>query len=169
MTGRVAAVHTAPESGAPMEARDSVEAVSGRGLRGDRYFLDRGTYSQSSRDVSREISLIERETLDAVERDYGIPVGADEHRRNLTTAGVGCNRLVGVRFRVGDAVCEGVELCEPCSYLERHLAREGVRDALVHRGGLRARIVSGGAIEQGDPIKVVGDAPDAARSRLGDA
>jgi len=169
MTGRVEAVHTAPESGAPMEERDGVEAVSGRGLRDDRYFLDRGTYSQSSRDVSREVSLIERETLDAVERDYGIPVGADEHRRNLTTAGVGLNRLVGARFRVGDAVCEGVELCEPCSYLERHLAREGIRDALVHRGGLRARIVSDGTIERGDAIAVVGDARDAARSRLDDA
>ncbi|GAB3693386.1 MOSC domain-containing protein [Halorubrum pallidum] len=169
MTGRIEAVHTAPEAGAPMEERDRAEAVSGRGLRGDRYFLERGTYSESARDVSRELSLIERETLDAVERDYGISVGADEHRRNLTTADVGLNRLVGTRFRVGEAVCEGVELCEPCSYLERHLAREGIHDALVHRGGLRARIVSDGTIERGDSIAVVGDAPDAARSRLDDS
>jgi len=169
MTGRVEAIHTAPESGAPMDARERVDAVSGRGLRGDRYFTERGTYSQSSRDVSRELSLIERETLDAVERDYGIPVGADEHRRNLTTADIGLNRLVGARFRVGDAVCEGVELCEPCSYLERHLAREGVRDALVHRGGLRARIVSDGTIERGDTVEVVGAAPEATRARRDDA
>ncbi|MFD1571939.1 MOSC domain-containing protein [Halorubrum laminariae] len=169
MTGRIEAIHVAPDSGEPMEARDRVEAVSGRGVRGDRYFLDRGTYSQSARDVSRELSLIERETLEAVERDYGISVGANEHRRNLTTAGIGLNRLVGVRFRVGEAVCEGVELCEPCSYLERHLEREGVRDALVHRGGLRARIVSDGTIETGASISIEGDAPDAARARLDDA
>lgn len=169
MTGRIEAIHIAPDAGAPMGERDRVEAVSGRGLRGDRYFLERGTYSQSARDVSRELSLIERETLDAVERDYGIPVGADEHRRNLTTAAIGLNRLVGTRFRVGGVVCEGVELCEPCSYLERHLAREGVRDALVHRGGLRARIVSDGTIEPGDAIAIVGGAPDAARSRRDDA
>lgn len=152
-----------------MEERDRVEAVSGRGLRGDRYFLEDGTYSQSARDVSRELSLMERETLEAVERDYGVDVGPDEHRRNLTTADIGLNRLVGTRFRVGEAVCEGVELCEPCSYLERLLDREGVHDALVHRGGLRARIVSDGAIEPDDPIEVVGDAPDAARSRLDDS
>ncbi|MDZ5812041.1 MOSC domain-containing protein [Halorubrum sp. AD140] len=169
MTGRIEAVHVATEAGAPMEERERVEAVSGRGLRGDRYFLDRGTYSQSARDVSRELSLIEAETLDAVERDYGIAVGPDEHRRNLTTRGVGLNRLVGTRFRVGDAVCEGVELCEPCSYLESLLDREGLHDALVHRGGLRASIVEDGAIETGDSVLILGDAPDAARSRLEDA
>jgi hypothetical protein len=169
MTGRIEAIHVAPEAGAPMEERDRVEAISGRGLRGDRYFLDRGTYSQSARDVSRELSLIEAETLDAVERDYGIAVGPDEHRRNLTTRGIGLNRLVGTRFRVGDATCEGVELCEPCSYLESLLEREGLHDALVHRGGLRARIVEDGAIDVGAPIRILGDAPDAARSRLEDS
>jgi len=169
MTGRIETIHVAAESGAPMQERDRVEAVSGRGLRGDRYFLDSGTYSQSARDVSRELSLIEGETLDAVERDYGIAVGPDEHRRNLTTRGLGLNRLVETRFRVGDAICEGVELCEPCSYLERLLEREGVRDALVHRGGLRARIVEDGAIEAGAPIRILGDAGDAARSRRGDS
>lgn len=169
MTGRIEAIHVAAESGEPMEERDRVEAVSGRGLRGDRYFLKRGTYSRSARDVSRELSLIEGETLDAVERDYGIEVGPDEHRRNLTTRDVGLNRLVGARFRVGEATCEGVELCEPCSYLESLLEREGVRDALVHRGGLRARIVEDGAIEAGASVRILGDAPDAARSRLDDS
>ena len=156
MTGRIEAIHVAPEAGAPMEERDRVEAISGRGLRGDRYFLDRGTYSQSARDVSRELSLIEAETLDAVERDYGIAVGPDEHRRNLTTRGIGLNRLVGTRFRVGDVVLEGDELCEPCDYLERKLEQEGVQDALVHRGGLRCAVVDGGEIAVGDDV-----APDA--------
>lgn len=170
MAGQVEAIHVAPEAAAEMEPRDSAEAVAGKGLRGDRYYEGTGTYSQSSRDVTRELSLIEAEALDGVERDYGIPVGADEHRRNLTTRGIGLNRLVGMRFRVGEVVCEGVELCEPCSYLERHLEREGVHDALVHRGGIRARIVDGGTIEPGDDVTVVEDvdASDAARSRLQD-
>jgi MOSC domain-containing protein YiiM len=168
MAGRIESIHVAPEAGADMEPRDRVEAVSGRGLRGDRYFEGAGTYSGSARDVSRELSLIEGETLAAVERDYGVSISPNEHRRNLTTGGVGLNRLVGARFRVGEATCEGVELCEPCSYLESLLDREGVHDALVHRGGLRARIVSDGVVEPGAPVGVVGDAEDAARSRLAD-
>lgn len=168
MTGRVEAIHVSPESAAEMESRDSVEAVAGRGLRGDRYFEGTGTYSQSARDVCRELSLIEGETLDAVERDYGISIEPDEHRRNLTTRDVGLNRLVGARFRVGEATCEGVELCEPCSYLESLVERDGLHDALIHRGGIRARIVSDGIVEPGAPIDVVGDAPDAVRPRLQD-
>ncbi len=168
MTGQVEAIHIATESAADMESKDTVEAVSGGGLRGDRYFNGSGTYSQSSRDVNRELSLIEGEALDAAERDYDVSVGPDEHRRNLTTRDIGLNRLVGKRFRIGDAICEGVELCEPCSYLESFLEREGLYDALVHRGGIRARIVSDGVIETGAPISILGDAEDAARSKLED-
>lgn len=168
MNGQIDTIHIAPESGADMESRDSIEAISGQGLRGDRYFSGTGTYSQSARDVNRELSLIESEALDAVERDYGVSVGPDEHRRNLTTRDIGLNRLVGKRFRIGEAVCEGVELCEPCSYLESLLEREGVQDALIHRGGIRARIVSDGVIETGASISVLGDAEDAVRSKLKD-
>lgn len=147
--GTVHAIHIAPAQGAPVEARRSVVAEAGRGLRGDRYFDDAGSFAD--RDGS-DLTLIEREVLAAVERDHGIDLEPGAHRRNVTTAGVALNHLVGERFRVGDTVCVGEELCEPCSYLERHLEREGVREALVHRGGLRARIVEGGSIAVGDAV-----------------
>lgn len=152
MSGRVHAIHVAPESGASVERVERAEAIARRGLRGDRYFLDEGTFAD--RDGS-DVTLIEREALAAVERDYDVALEPGAHRRNVTTEGIGLNHLIDRRFRVGEAVCEGRELCEPCSYLERHLEREGVRKALVHRGGLRARIVEGGSIEPGDPIELV--------------
>ncbi|WP_254823582.1 MOSC domain-containing protein [Haloglomus halophilum] len=147
--GIVRAIHVAPESGAPVESRDAVMAAADAGLRGDRYFDETGTFA--SREGS-DLTLIEREALDAVEADYDIALEPGIHRRNVTTEGIALNHLVGERFRVGDAVCVGVELCEPCSYLERHLEREGVREALVHRGGLRARIVTGGTVAVGDAV-----------------
>jgi MOSC domain-containing protein YiiM len=100
-----------------------------------------------------DLTLIEREALAAVERDYDVGLAPGAHRRNVTCEGVPLNHLVGERFRVGEAVCVGTELCEPCSYLERHLEERGVREALVHRGGLRCRVVEGGRIERGDPIR----------------
>ncbi|WP_276258384.1 MOSC domain-containing protein [Haloglomus litoreum] len=147
--GVVSAIHVAPEAGAPVESRETVTAEADAGLRGDRYFDETGTFAE--RDGSA-ITLIEREALDAVEADYDIDLDPGVHRRNVTTEGIALNHLVGERFRVGEAVCVGTELCEPCSYLERHLEREGVREALVHRGGLRARIVEGGAIVIGDAV-----------------
>lgn len=153
--GTVERIHVAPEAGGEMEPRESVEAVAGRGLRGDRYFDEAGTFSDSGRDVARDVTLIAAESLSAVERDYGVALEPGVHRRNVTVSGVALDHHVDDRVRVGDAVVAGSELCEPCSYLERKLEREGVQDALVHRGGLRCRIVEGGEIGVGDPVEVV--------------
>jgi MOSC domain-containing protein YiiM len=156
--GVVHAIHVAPAQGAPVEARRSVVAEAGRGLRGDRYFHEEGTFA--GRDGS-DLTLIEREALAAVERDHDIDLEPGAHRRNVTTAGIALNHLVDERFQVGGAVCVGEELCEPCSYLERHLEREGVREALVHRGGLRARVVETGPIAVGDAVLTAnGDGPE---------
>lgn len=102
--GSLVAIYTAPESGAPMQARDEVEAVAGRGLAGDRYGATTGKYSGSRLpDAQRAVTLIEAETLDAVRDECGVELGAHETRRNLLTRGVALNDLVGVTFRVGDA------------------------------------------------------------------
>lgn len=155
--GTVVAIHIAPEAGVDVQRRERVDAVAGRGLRGDRYFAGEGTYSASARDVPREMTLIESETLAALEREVSIELSPGAHRRNVTTEGVALDRLVGERFRVGDAVCEGVELCEPCSYLERLLGIDELYDALVHRGGIRARIVESGSIAVGDEVAARGE------------
>ena len=149
-SGTVTAIHVAPAQGAPPERVDAVEAVANCGLRGDRYFHDEGTFSDRA---GCAVTFIESGTLAAVERDYDITLDPGAHRRNVTTRGVALNHLVGERFRVGDAVCLGTELCEPCSYLERHLEGEGIQDALVHRGGLRARLVESGEIHTGSAIE----------------
>jgi hypothetical protein len=161
--GRIRAIHVAAEQGAPPTERDRVRAFAGRGLEEDRYCLpdaeteptdgERTTGTFADREGS-DLTLIEREALEAVERDYDIELEPGVHRRNLTTEGVALNHLDGARFRIGDVVCEGVELCEPCSYLERHLAEDGVREALIHRGGLRARILEGGVLTVGDRLEV---------------
>jgi len=152
--GEVVAIYTAPEKGAPMESRDSVEATAGVGLDGDRYAAGEGKYTRSDDDGKRAITLIEREAVAAAGREYEIEIGEHEARRNLVTEGVPLNHLVGRTFRVGDVVLRGFKLAEPCTYLEG-LTRPGVSRALVHRAGLRAEIVEGGTISQGDPVEVV--------------
>lgn len=156
--GRVTAIHIAPEAGADMEPRTEVSAVEGRGLEGDRYFESAGSWSgQKGRDLpdgDRALTLFEAETLELVESDTGIQLEPADHRRNITTENVALDHLVGERFQVGDAVCEGVDLCEPCGYLES-LTEEGVYEALVHRGGLNARILSSGTIRIDDPVQIL--------------
>lgn len=155
--GRVERVFTAPEAEAEMNERTEVEAIAGGGLRGDRYCSENetGTFvswgPEEERQDGYDLTLVEREAIDAIERDADIELAPGEHRRNIETSEVALNHLVGERFRVGDVVCRGERLCEPCDHLRR-LTKDGVRNALVHRGGLRADIVDGGVIRPGDEI-----------------
>lgn len=148
--GTVEAIHVAPASGEPVEAVDTVEAVAGRGLSGDRYFSETGTFS-GVEGTGRDLTLVEAEALEAIEREVEIALEPGEHRRNVTTRGVALNHLVGERFGVGEVVCEGKRLCEPCSHLES-LTGEAVIEPLLHRGGLRADILESGTIAVGDEV-----------------
>jgi MOSC domain-containing protein YiiM len=147
--GRLVSIHVATDARLPMLSREQVKAVEGKGLEGDRYFARSGTFS-SSPGGGREVTLIEIEAIEALRR-ANVLLEAGEARRNLVTRGVPLNHLVGRTFHVGEVRLRGVRLCEPCEHLEG-LTREGVLRELVHRGGLRADIVSGGTIRVGDEV-----------------
>lgn len=149
-TGTVVAIHVAPGGGEPMVGRDRVRAIAGVGLVGDRYATRTGHWSADPR-VDRDITLIEAEVVEDLEASEGIVLGPGESRRNITTRGIRLNELVGRRFRVGDAICEGTRLCEPCQYLTDLLGKP-VLKPLVHRAGLRAHIVEGGEIAVGAEV-----------------
>ena len=148
--GTVEAVHVAPASGEPVEPREAVEAVAGRGLRGDRHYVPDGRPEREA-GAGEDLTLIEAEAVEAVARDFDLAFGPGEHRRNLTTRGVALNHLVGERFRVGDVRCLGVALCEPCRHLEG-LTEDGAIEALLHRGGLRADVLESGTVRVGDAV-----------------
>jgi len=149
----VAAIHIAPAAGAPMHSVERVRAIAGIGLAGDRYAIGAGHYTDAK--VDRQITLIEAEEIEALADRAGIVLGRGETRRNITTRGIRLNELVGRRFRVGPVECEGTRLCEPCQYLTDLLGKP-VLEPLVHRAGLRARILGDGEIALGDAVVVVG-------------
>ncbi|WP_246998667.1 MOSC domain-containing protein [Halosolutus gelatinilyticus] len=152
--GTVEEIYVAPDSGEPMRTVDSVEAVDGRGLRGDRYFRERGLYDRRDNlQDGTDVTLIEREALDAAKRDDGTELRPRETRRNILTRDVPLNHLVDREFRVGGATLVGVRLCEPCSYMQSLAETEGAVAALVHRGGLNANVVETGTIAAGDAIE----------------
>jgi hypothetical protein len=141
--GTVAAILLAAEAEAPPARVDAAEALPGRGLDGDRYAKGAGTFSAPGRGY--QLTLVEAEVLDEI----GLPW--EDARRNVVTTGISLNALVGKRFRIGPVECVGRRLAEPCAHLEK-LARPGLLRPLVHRGGLRADILSGGSIAVGDAI-----------------
>ncbi len=148
--GEVVSIHIADRAEAPTQSVERVHAVPGRGLEGDRYFKAIGTYSDRHGPF-REITLIELESIEALARDNELTIDPGAARRNVVTRGVPLNHLVGRDFLVGDVRMRGIRLCEPCSHLEG-LTRRGVLAGLIHRGGLRAQIVTEGDIRVGDRI-----------------
>jgi MOSC domain-containing protein YiiM len=149
--GSVVSIQIAARAGGDMQPVESVKAVAGKGLLGDRYFEATGTYSKKD-GPDREVTLIEIEAIEGLERDYGVKLEPRNSRRNIVTRGVPLNHLVDQEFRVGEVVLRGIRLCEPCGHLAE-VAQAKVLPGLVHRGGLRAQVVREGVIRIGDSVE----------------
>jgi MOSC domain-containing protein YiiM len=153
--GRVLHIHVAPSAGAPMVALDHVEAIAEVGLAGDRYATQTGHWSPIARRGER-LTLIESEEIERLWTDQGVWLEPGATRRNITTAGIRLDSLIGRRFAIGPVVCQATRRCEPCTYLEQLIGEE-VLYALVHRAGIRVQILEGGTISVGDPIRLLDD------------
>lgn len=149
--GQLLGICITPEPAAPMQSVDSVEALAGVGLAGDRYALRAGTFQRKPAPHPQHVTLIEQEALEAAWRDHQTEITHLQTRRNLLTAGVPLNHLVGQTFRIGNVVIRGIELCEPCRHLQK-LTFPEILKPLIHRGGLRGEIVQGGTLRVGEAI-----------------
>lgn len=152
VAGTVELIAVAAEAEGAMTVVTSAEAVAGRGLRGDRYERKAGTFSDPE-GRGYDLTLIEAGALEGLNAG-GVGLAPAEARRNLVVRGIELDGLIGRRFRVGEVECFGQRRCEPCAHLER-LTRPGVLRGLIHRGGLRADVLSGGQIRTGDRVEAI--------------
>jgi len=149
--GTVESIHIASTAQGPTQALAQVAAIPGAGLAGDRYALKLGTFFKPKPDF--ELTLIEAEAIEALRRDYHVELAVGEARRNIVTRNVPLNHLVGKEFAIGDVRIRGIRLCEPCDHLQK-LTGKSVIKGLLHRGGLRAQILTPGTISVGDNITI---------------
>ena len=98
-----------------------------------------------------DLTLIEAEAIEALRRDYQVELAAGDARRNIVTRNVPLNHLVGREFAIGEVRIRGIRLCEPCDHLQK-LTGKPLLKGLLHRGGLRAQILTQGKISVGDKI-----------------
>jgi MOSC domain-containing protein YiiM len=98
------------------------------------------------RAVNRQILLVDRETLDALELSPGMI------RENITTEGLNVNGLKeGESLRIGEVLLEVTVPCTPCGQMED--IRPGLRKEIRGRRGMMCRVVKSGIIRQGDGIE----------------
>jgi MOSC domain-containing protein YiiM len=124
-------------------------AIPGAGFAGDRYAEKPGTFYRPEPD--RELTLIEGESIGALQRDSQVELA--EARRNIVTRKVPLNHPVGREFAIGDVRIRGLGLCQPCEPLQR-LTGKSVIKGRLHRGGLRAQILTSGTIRVGDEVTI---------------
>lgn len=98
-------------------------------------------------DRKRQVLLVDIETLRTLQLAPGII------RENITTEGLEVSALaVGQRLQIGEAEFEVSAVCEPCELMED--IRPGLMAELVGRRGMMCRVLRGGTITQGDPIRI---------------
>lgn len=147
--GRVEWIGVRPARAVRMQALDEVVAQAGAGLAGDRYKGGSG---------KRGVTLIQAEHLPVIAALAGHEsLEPALLRRNIVVSGLPLLALKGRRFRLGDALLEWTEPCDPCSMMEAALGPGGY-NAMRGHGGLCARIVEGGTIRRGDALVPVIDA-----------
>jgi MOSC domain-containing protein YiiM len=149
--GKLLHIHTAARTGRSMVAHEERVASRAVGLEGDRYALGMGKYSNSP--DYREITLFEIEVIHALKEDRGIDLMPADHRRNLTTQGIGLNHMIGKTLSIGEISVEVMRPCKPCRYLNL-MSKKQISVALSDQAGVFARILTSGRIRIGDAINI---------------
>ena len=122
-----------------MEEVETVEVVADLGFAGCVHARKGG---------SRQVLLVDKETLDAMELHPGVI------RENITTEGLNVNGLaLGQRLRIGTVLLQVSTVCTPCDQLEK--VRSGLRREMYGRRGMLCRVLEGGTIRAGDVIQRV--------------
>ena len=161
---RVGQLYVRPAEGAPVRGVRGATLVAGRGIEEDYYFHKLDPHSPTH-DPGDELTLISREAINRVQIELDLPLADGQHRRQIVLNGIppeALVKLIGRRFTLGGAVCEGVADCTPCAYLQKKLAVKGLVKAFLKTGGLRARVVQGGLVALGDTLEVAEHSPLAA-------
>lgn len=134
--------HGKPAGREPVESRDVVTCVAGKGIEGDRFFGYKESYKG-------QITFFAQEVHEALVTHFQRPdLPASVYRRNVVTRGLDLAALIGREFSLGGIRFEGTQECAPCYWMNDAVG-PGAEEFLKGRGGLRARILSDGPLALG--------------------
>jgi MOSC domain-containing protein YiiM len=118
-----------------------LECVAGRGVVGDRFFDYKPEYGGQITFFAWEIFETLRRKLAVQDKSPSVL------RRNVVTAGIDLNKLVGQEFELQGVRFRGMEECRPCYWMNQAFA-SGAEEFLRGNGGLRATILTDGALRK---------------------
>ena len=62
--------------------------------------------------------------IDKFNKSSGTSIAYENFRRNIVTKNIRLNNLINKEFYIGNTKVKGIELCEPCLYLQKLLKQE---------------------------------------------
>jgi MOSC domain-containing protein YiiM len=155
----------------PMQAVASATLLVGKGLEGDRYCENVGTYSclrvskrrRGAREPGRQLTLISADSVEAaLEKSHMTkPKSLGNLRRNVVIRGLSADDLLGA---IGHVVRLGTTCrilvhrnCVPCMYNERKNKIPGLMEAIWNEAGVSCEVLTGGKIAVGDKVEIMLD------------
>lgn len=155
-TPQVTTIWISPCSGEPIHAVNEIEAVEGKGLVGDRYYLGKGYYT-GDKVWDANVTLISQEAHDAANEGLEKEFTTDCLRRNIVTQGIDLHALVGVDFRIGTAILRGTKIWPPCDYINSLNPGRDLLKKFAKSAGIGATVLTSGHFRVGDEITVLSD------------
>ena len=155
MSGKIAKLLISKDTQSDMLNVNQIVLEIGKGIFGDRYYNQEGTFSNKGEiEPDRDVTLIEIEKIDALNKENDLNITAEDFRRNIVVTNCDLNSLVGKEFQIGEVVLKGIRLCEPCKYLSDKINEKKALTEMVHKAGLRAQIIKGGSIDLNSQVEV---------------
>ena len=155
MSGKIVNLLISKSVESPMQNVNQIVLEVGKGIFGDRYFNQEGTFSNKGKiEPDRDVTLIEIEKINEFNEKFNQNITALDLRRNIVISNCDLNSLVDKEFQIGNVVLKGIRLCEPCKYLSNKLDNEKVLTQMVNKAGLRAQIVKGGSIDMTSQLEI---------------
>ncbi len=144
MNGTVRAICVGPVAGGSMQEITEVEALAGKGLKGDRYTTGEGSFNKGNQGV-RQVTLMNSIFFEGSGFEF------KDSRRNLFVEGTELMWLIGREFQIGTARFRGLKYCDPCTRPSKLSGKtKSFKEAFFDRGGLIAEIIESGVIKIGD-------------------
>lgn len=117
----------------------------------EEYGMDKDAHSG---DWHRQVSLLALESISKM-REKGLNVHPGDFAENITTSGLMLISLpIGQKLQLGDdVVLEVTQLGKECH--ERCAIYYQAGDCVMPREGIFARVIKGGMVRNGDPVKLI--------------
>lgn len=155
MSGKIVSLLISKDVKSPMQKVNQIVLEEGKGIFGDRYYEQKGTFSTEGKvQPDRDVTLIEVENIDEFNKQFDESLTGEDFRRNIVISNCDLNNLVDKEFQIGKVVLKGVRLCKPCEYLSDKLGNEKLVDSMSDKAGLRAIIIKGGSIDMTSQVEV---------------